>query len=113
MGYDLNLRGLADRLVHFKPALGVDEVGSKDGVDHGRLSQSSLACRIILLEQGYRSNVMQHTDNHDIELEATLEELVLDLAGNGLEADIALCPDLLCFNGGHNLNVVLMLSVGC
>jgi hypothetical protein len=45
------------------------------------------------------------TDKDDIELETTLEELVLDLAGDGLEADIGVRFDLLRRNGGHGCEV--------
>jgi hypothetical protein len=36
------------------------------------------------------------TDDDDIELEAALEELFLDLTGDGVEADVRRCSDLLC-----------------
>ena len=41
------------------------------------------------------------TNNHDIELETTLEELVLDLAGNRVETNVGRGPNLLNGGGGH------------
>lgn len=70
MRHGLDLGGLPDRLVVFESSLGVDKVGGEDGVDEGALSQASLT-----------------NDNH-VELEAPLEELVLDLASDGVETDV-------------------------
>lgn len=41
----LDLGGLADDFVGVKSTLGLDKVGGKDGVDQGRLSETSLACQ--------------------------------------------------------------------
>lgn len=43
VGNGLNLGGGADGLVGLEAALGVDEVGSEDGVDEGRLAETGLA----------------------------------------------------------------------
>lgn len=45
VGNGLNLGRLPHGLIRFEASLGVDQVGSKDGVDQGRLSEPSLACR--------------------------------------------------------------------
>jgi len=50
-------------------------VRGEDGVDEGRLAQTGLA------------------DADDIELEAALEELLLDLVGDAVETDVALGED--------------------
>jgi hypothetical protein len=51
------------------------------------------------------------TDDHDVELEAALQELVLDLARDRLEADVALRADLLDF-GGHGGQGVCRVRAG-
>lgn len=53
-----------------QPTLRVNEVGCKDGVDEGALPQPGLA-----------------NDDY-VELEAPLQELVFDLAGDGVETDV-------------------------
>jgi hypothetical protein len=63
-------------------------VRGEDGVDEGRLAQTGL------------------TDTDDIELEAALQELLLNLVGDAVETDVALGEDgrrLLrgCGCGGH------------
>ncbi len=70
MRHGLDLGGLPDGLVVFESSLGVDKVRGEDGVDEGAFSQASL------------------TNNNHVELEAPLEELVLDLAGDGVETDV-------------------------
>lgn len=44
VGNGLDLGGGSDRLVGLQTTLGVDEVGSEDGVDEGRLAEAGLAC---------------------------------------------------------------------
>ena len=39
---------------------------------------------------------MTRTDADDVELEAALQELLLDLGGNTVETDVALGEDALC-----------------
>lgn len=48
MGNSLNLCGRTDRLVGGQTTLRVDKVGSKDGVDQSRLSETSLAYSMAL-----------------------------------------------------------------
>lgn len=45
VGDGVNLGGLAAVFVWGEAAFGVDEVGSEDGVDEGRLAETGLACR--------------------------------------------------------------------
>jgi hypothetical protein len=40
----LNLRRLPHRLIRLETTLGVDKVGSEDGVDEGRLAETGLTC---------------------------------------------------------------------
>ena len=42
----LDLGGLTDRSVHLEPSFRLDQVGCKEGVDHSRFPQSSLACNL-------------------------------------------------------------------
>ena len=42
----LDLGGLSDGLCRRKTALGLDKVGSEDGVDQGGLSETGLACEV-------------------------------------------------------------------
>lgn len=101
----LDFGGLADDLFGVKSTLGLDKVGGKDGVDQGRLSETSLAFegvaqdalveatrRHIATAEGKRNN-RQLTDTDDIELETALEELALDLGGDAVETDVALGVD--------------------
>jgi hypothetical protein len=44
---------------------------------------------------------ISRTNNDDIELKAALEQLVFDLARNGVEADIRLCTDVFGRSSGH------------
>ena len=45
---------------------------------------------------------MQLTDADDVELEPTLHEFLLDLAGDAVEANIALGVDRLLVEGGRH-----------
>lgn len=60
-----NLGRLTNRLIDLMPSLGIDQMRCKQRVDQRRFSQTSLS------------------NDHHIELKATLQELVLDLAGDG------------------------------
>jgi hypothetical protein len=112
----VNVRRLPNRLIRLQTTLRVNKMRSKDGVDQCRLSKSRLACppnKIIRKvprnfteerrgdstrqrssNQHYR--IRKLTDDDDIKLEAALEELFLDLTGDGVEADVRRCSDLLC-----------------
>lgn len=88
MSDGVDLCGGAGLLVGGETTLGVDQVRGEDGVDEGRLAQTSLA------------------DTDDIELKAALEELLLNLLGDAVETDVALGEDGLCLLrvcscGGH------------
>lgn len=88
VGDGVDFCGGAGLLVGGETTLGVDQVRGEDGVDEGRLAQTSL------------------TNTDDIELEAALEELLLDLLGDAVETDVAFGEDggcLLrgCSGGGH------------
>ena len=67
----LNFRCLSNRFVMFQATLRINQVRGEDCVDESALAQPCLP------------------DDNDIELEPTLEELMLDLAGDGVEADVA------------------------
>jgi len=76
----LALRGLLDGLVRLKTAFRVDQVGGKDRVYQSRLSETGL------------------TNNHDVELEAPLQELVLNLTSDRVETDIGGSLDFFAFS---------------
>lgn len=67
-GLDLSSR--ANRLIRSHATLGIDEVRRKDGIDECRLAQSRL------------------TDTDDIELEPALQQLLLNLRCDAVEADV-------------------------
>lgn len=89
MRHGLDLRRLPDRLIVFKTTLRVDEVRGKDGVDEGALSQSSLPY-----------------DDY-VELEAALQQLVLDLTSDRVEADVGGCANFVNSSGGHGREQVM------
>ena len=110
VGDGVDLGSAADGLVGGEAALGVDEVGGEDGVDQGGLAETGLACRLSALvglglggRDGHgcvshalrmdRSSEECHTDADDVELKATLQQLLLDLVGDAVEADVALGED--------------------
>ncbi len=82
---------LRDELVDLLAALRVDEVRGKERVDEGRLAEAGLACRGRAggwAESGcartpWQPSQVGRTDDDDVELKAALEELVLDLPGDG------------------------------
>lgn len=116
VGHGVDLGSGADDLVRHQTTLGLNKVGGEDGVDKGRLSESSLTCneaRQGMLAGGAdqlnhlstnqalsretskfrRSRSRRRTNTDDVELEATLQELALDLAGDAVETDVALGVD--------------------
>jgi len=78
MGNSLNLRCLPDGLVRGKTTLRVNEVRGENSVDERRLAQTSL------------------TNDNDVELEPTLQELVFNLLRNTVKTDIGLRADFFC-----------------
>jgi hypothetical protein len=89
VGDSLDLASLSDGLRGWKATLWLDEVRGEDGVDQSGLAETGLA------------------NANDIELEAALEELLLDLGGDAVEANVALWEDALrslrlrCTDVGH------------
>lgn len=83
VGHGLDLSGGADGLLGLEATLGVDEVRSEDGVNQGGLAHTSLA------------------NADDVELEATLQELALNLGRDAVETDMALRSDGAGRNGRH------------
>jgi hypothetical protein len=75
MGFALDFSCLPDCLLRVEPALGLNQMGRENGVNQSRFSQSSRA------------------DDYNVELETPLEQLVLDLLGNGVESNIGISPD--------------------
>lgn len=113
VGHGVDLGRLADGLVGGQATLAVDEVRGEDGVDECRLAEAGLSCarttgsvlratldgglrrlRLWLSACGChgcaRSRITRHTDADNVELEATLEEFLLDLRGDAVETDVAL-----------------------
>lgn len=74
---------------------------SKDCVDQGRLSETSLALSHkgkqqlahCFVTRKFRAMIVALTDTHNIELETTLQELLLDLRGDAVETDMAARED--------------------
>jgi hypothetical protein len=77
-----------------QPALRVNEVRREDSVDQSALSEASLS------------------NNHDVELKASLEQLMLNLAGDGVETDVGRRPDFLNCGGGHGLSQRVRCNAG-
>lgn len=90
--------GGADLLVRLKAALALHEVRGEDGVDQGRLAETCLAWNgdaKSAFGSPYRQ-WLKLTDANNIELEAPLHRLPLNLLGDAVETDIALGVDGLC-----------------
>lgn len=85
MGDGLNFSRLADGFVVFQTALRIDKMGSEDGIDESAFSEPSLA------------------NHNDVELETPLEQLVLNLAGDGVETDIGRGTDFFDSSSSHCL----------
>lgn len=81
----LNFSRLPDWLIVLKTTLRVDEVRGEDSVDKGALSKTSLSY-----------------DDY-VELEAALQQLVLDLTSDRVEADIGGGADIFNSSGGHGV----------
>jgi hypothetical protein len=60
VGDGVNLGGLSDSLIREHTTLGVDQVGGEDGVDKGRLAQTSLTfsreCQRFVVGRGHHNN---------------------------------------------------------
>jgi hypothetical protein len=63
-------------------------VRSEDGIDQGGFSESRLAYWYRLVRFGEHL-AFDHTNADHIELETSLEELLLDLLGDAVEANMA------------------------
>ena len=86
----VNLRCLSYRLVRGEPSLGVNQVRRENSVDERRLSQTRLSCSLLSRYTAGGDSVRDWTptDDDHVELEATLQELVLDLRGDAVETDV-------------------------
>ena len=81
----------------------------KNRVYHRGFSETSLTCKWRSIEQSYssftpqktREKRMIRTDDDDIKLETTLQELVLNLLGDGIETNIRSRTDFFNVDGGH------------
>ena len=86
-------------IVRSSATFGVKEMRSEDRVDQCRFSQTSLAFSSLISRYsvgGLRAGkdcrfVLTNAD--DVELEATLQELALNLRGDAVETDMALRED--------------------
>ena len=97
----LNLGSLSDRIVRFQTTLGVDQVRRKNSVDERRLSKTGLPCVLNVSWVVPRPTTPRRTNDDDIELETTLQELVLNLLGNGVKPDIGSSTNFFDCSGGH------------
>ena len=103
----LNFCGLSDRVLRLQTTLGVNQVRRENSVDERRLSETSLPCIFTLSRHvSTRSTALRRTNDDDIELETTLQELVLDLLGDGVEPDVGGSTDFFHCSGGHFQRVV-------
>ena len=83
----VDLRGLPRRNIRLSPTFTLDQMGCEQGIDEGRFAKSSLTLHISLQmlkphPSSDRCFEVEHTDDHDVELESAFEEFVLDLAGD-------------------------------
>jgi hypothetical protein len=98
----LNLCGLSDRVLRLQSTLGVNQVRRENSVDERRLSETSLPYIFRLSRHGStRSTALRRTNDDDIELETTLQELVLDLLRDRVETDVGSSTNFLFCSGGH------------
>jgi hypothetical protein len=91
--FGLDFGGGANGLRGGQTALRVNQVGCEDGVDQSRFSETSLAYGAMegLVEDFVAGRYcLTHTNTHDVELEATLQQLALDLRGNAVKTDMAM-----------------------
>lgn len=114
MRHRLNLCSLPDRLVCSEPSLRIHQVRRKNSVDERRLSQTRLTCKLCqrrLLTSGIifprvvekipaRKAKIRTNDNY-IELEPSLQQLVLNLLCDRVKTDIGVGTDFFCCGGGH------------
>lgn len=94
MRHRLDLSRRADGLIRGHTALRVDQVRGENRVDQGRLPQTGLTC--IPISYARTPTFLfpaVHTNNHHIELEATLQQLFLNLLRDAVETDMALRED--------------------
>lgn len=70
VGNGLDLGGGSDGLVGLEATLGVDEVGSEDGVDERRLAEAGLTCRRRIVSWALMA--MIRTENNNIPTQMTL-----------------------------------------
>lgn len=63
-------------------------MGCEDGVDQGGFPKTSLACTRQSV-QAQRRRIVEHTNADDIELETSLQKLLLDLRRDAIETDVA------------------------
>ena len=116
MRHRVNLRRLPDGLVRLQTSLRVNQMRRKNGVNQRRLSQTRLACNVSPATTTIRTSknkgrpvisrlctkrtqVTRTNDDH-VELETTLQELVLNLLRDGVETDVGVSTNL--FSGGHD-----------
>jgi hypothetical protein len=79
---------LRKRIINVQPALGFDQVGCEEGVDHCGFPETALSCGAVdrLLDFTALAPVGllgPLTNEHHVESESTLQELVFDLLGDG------------------------------
>lgn len=83
MGNGMDFRCLANFVVRSEPPLRVNQVRREKRVDQGRLSQTSL------------------TNDDDIKLETSFQELMLNLTRDGFETDIGVGANIVRLCLGH------------
>ena len=93
MGDGVDLGGATRLFGGREAALAVDEVRGEDGVDQRRFAETGLACVLVstsLISLGLGGMRIERTNADDVELEAALQQLLLDLAGDAVETDVRL-----------------------
>lgn len=89
---------LSNWLIMFHATLGLHQVRRKDSIDESALAQPGLTCtpaneikstRVVKISPSQPiKEGPTRTDSDDIELETPLQELVLNLVGDGVETDV-------------------------
>lgn len=104
MGDGMDFRCLPDLFVRGEPAFRIDQVGREERVDQRRFSQTSLTCetkqhsrqkpREVQHSRLWQCSEGIHTNDNDIELETSFQELVLNLTRDRLETNVGVGANL-------------------
>jgi hypothetical protein len=107
----MNFRRLPDLLIRSEAAFRINQVRREERVNQRRLSQTSLTCATKRRERQKPPDVYgswfqrhlggAHTNDNNVELETSFQELVLNLTRDGLETNVGVGTNLFRLSLGH------------